>query len=148
MPTTKADAGSSDTFIQNVAIADMFGGATAKLALSKSSNAAVQNFARRLVQEYSASSDQLRELIHKGKLNIVLPTEVDQQHQTILQNLNGYSGTAFDRAFIQSQRESQQKTLAFVRQYAEDGHDERLKAFAASLAKTLEADLVESQRLS
>jgi putative membrane protein len=72
-----------------------------RLAMEKSLNEQVRGFAERMVQDHTAANKQLLKLAEAaGKTP---PTEMDQQHQLLHQQLSQLSGEAFDRKYMEGQ---------------------------------------------
>jgi predicted outer membrane protein len=83
--------------------------ALAGLALQKSRNDEVRQFAQRMAQDYAQSNDQLDSIVKCEEL--VLPTELDAKHYATIQRLNAASGSAFDRGYLKHIEETHSKAL-------------------------------------
>ena len=134
-------------FATAAANSDMTEIQTSQLALQKARRPAVKQFAQQMITEHSQSTQRLM-TIAQGK-GIVLPTALDAQHQQMVDTLNPVpAGAGFDRQYLQGQVMSHQQTLAVMQQYAANGTDPELKAFATEMAPVVQAHLQMAQRLS
>jgi putative membrane protein len=59
----------------------------------------VRQFAQKMVQDHTGAGDRLKEAA-QGQ---TVPTDLDQQHAQMLQQLQGASGPDFDRRYVQLQ---------------------------------------------
>jgi putative membrane protein len=71
-----------------------------KLALDKSKDARVREFAERMIQDHSKASRQLESIA--GSAGIALPSEPGEKLQEPMKKLSGLSGKKFDRAYAQA----------------------------------------------
>ncbi|HEX2224681.1 MAG TPA: DUF4142 domain-containing protein, partial [Thermoanaerobaculia bacterium] len=61
----------------------------------------VRGFAERMVEEHTTANQQLVSLAETA--GMTPPTEMDQQHQALFQQLSELSGGEFDRRYMQGQ---------------------------------------------
>jgi putative membrane protein len=81
----------------------------AELALNKSQDDPIRGFAERIVQDHTAANQQLLSLAEaSGKAP---PTEMDQQHQALHQQLSQLSGAEFDRQYMDGQVQDHQAAV-------------------------------------
>jgi putative membrane protein len=73
----------------------------AELALEKAQDEQVRGFAERMVQDHTAANEQLMSLAETA--GVTPPTEMDQQHQTLHEQLSQLAGEEFDRQYMQGQ---------------------------------------------
>jgi putative membrane protein len=72
-----------------------------QLAQEKAQDEQVRGFAERMVVEHTAANQQLMRLAEVA--GMAPPTEMDQEHQTLHQQLSQLSGEEFDRQYMQGQ---------------------------------------------
>lgn len=101
--------------------------ALAGLAMRKSHNDHVKEFAQRMVQDYAHSNERLDSIVKCEGLT--LPTELDSKHNATIERLNATSGTAFDRAYLQHIGEKHSRAVALF-QSASGSGDPEVAAFA------------------
>jgi putative membrane protein len=113
--------------------------ALGKLALTKTSNTAIKDFAQMMVTDHSKANYELM-AIAKAK-NITLPTEPDSSHLKKMDELSKKSGSDFDKAYVSAMIDGHKKTLDLMNKEAKDGSDTTLKAFAAKTAPVVQSHL-------
>lgn len=101
--------------------------ALAGLALRKSRNDHVRQFAQRVVQDYARSNSRLDSIVKCEGL--VLPTELDAKHNAAIERLNATSGSAFDRAYLKHLGDKHSKAVALFESASRSG-DPGVAAFA------------------
>jgi putative membrane protein len=100
----------------------------ARLALTKTRNATVQTFARRMVADHTPNNAQLASIMRSEGLAV--PTALDPNSQAMMTRLQALSGRAFNRAYIIGQVRSHGQMQILMQSEINGGHDARLKAFA------------------
>ena len=113
--------------------------ALGKLALTKTSNASIKDFANMMVTDHGKANDELK-AIAKTK-NITLPTEPDNEHLKKVDELSKKSGADFDKAYVSAMIDGHKKTLDLMNGEAKNGSDTTLKAFAAKTAPVVQTHL-------
>jgi putative membrane protein len=113
--------------------------ALGKLALTKTSNASIKEFANMMVTDHSKANDELM-TIAKTK-NITLPTEPDNTHMKKKVELSKLMGSDFDKAYVSAMVDGHNKTLDLMNDEAKNGKDADLKAFAAKTAPVVKMHL-------
>jgi putative membrane protein len=127
------------TFANKAAIGGMAEVALGKLAASKTTNAKIKDFADMMVTDHSKANDELMG-IAKTK-NMMLPMNVDADHQKKMDDLSAKTGTDFDKAYVDAMIDGHKKTLDLMNDEAKDGKDADLKAFAAKTAPVVQKHL-------
>src|ERR1700744_5400209 len=110
--------------------------ALAKLALSKTTNPQIKDFATMMVTDHTKANEELAG-IAKTK-NITLPEAVSAEHQKKMDDLSQKSGADFDKAYVDAMVDGHKKTLSLMQDEAKNGQDADLKAFAATTASTVQ----------
>lgn len=113
--------------------------ALGKLALTKTANAQVKQFADMMVSDHGKANEELMS-IAKAK-NITLPATVDADHQAKMDKLSKETGKDFDKDYVDAMVDGHQKTLDLMQKEAKDGKDAELKAFAAKTAPIVQTHL-------
>nr|WP_052232297.1 DUF4142 domain-containing protein [Methylobacterium sp. ZNC0032] len=117
-------------FVQQTAVAQMFGIESATLALHKSHSPAIKDFAHALASEQGAVTSGLRRIV-ATRSDIALPDRPDGRHLDLLRDLADKQGTAFDKAYVEAQRATHRNAARLMERYASEGDDAELKGFAA-----------------
>lgn len=110
-----------------------------KIALAKSSNAKVKEFATMMVNDHGKANSELMAIA--SAKNISLPTTLDEKHQKIADELNALSGRDFDMKYVEKMHDGHESTLDLMQKEAKDGKDADLKAFAAKTAPVVKGHL-------
>ncbi|MDF5727196.1 MAG: DUF4142 domain-containing protein [Rhizonema sp. PD38] len=105
---------------------------TSQLALKKSKDQAVKDFAQQMIQAHTNSTQELTQIAStKG---FTLPKGVGSENKPLLTKLQQTNGKSFDRAYMQGQLQAHTKTLAEYQKYIKQGQDPDLQAFAKKIA--------------
>jgi putative membrane protein len=113
--------------------------ALGKLALTKTSNGSIKDFANMMVTDHGKANNELM-TIAKAK-NITLPTEPDSTHLKKMDELGKKTGSDFDKAYVSAMIDGHKKTLDLMNNEAKNGSDTTLKAFAAKTAPVVQMHL-------
>jgi len=113
--------------------------ALGKLAVSKTSNANIKDFATMMITDHGAANAELASIA--SAKNITLPTEPDSAHLKKADDLGKLSGTKFDKAYVDAMIDGHKKTLDLMNNEAKNGSDSSLKAFAAKVVPTVQKHL-------
>lgn len=116
-----------------------------QLALKKSGDAQVREFANRMIQDHTQASTQL-EAIAKSE-HIVLPTEPGKKLQKPMQKLSGLSDKNFDRAYAKAMIEDHQKAVKLFQEYEKKGKNKELREFAQQTLPVLQDHLHMAQNV-
>jgi putative membrane protein len=135
-----AGAATTDGFVSNAAIANMYEIEAAKMALQRSNNAAVKKAADMILKDHEAAGAEMKTVV-AGVPGVTLPTALDERHQGLLDNLRGASNTDFDRVYLDQQTSAHQEALTLFGDYADHGDNAALKAFAAKVKPKLQMHL-------
>ncbi|RZK20958.1 MAG: DUF4142 domain-containing protein [Pedobacter sp.] len=110
-----------------------------KLALQKSSNAQVKEFATMMVNDHGKANTELMEIA--AAKNITLPSTVDEEHKNKMDDLSKKSGTDFDKAYVDAMVDGHKSTLKLMEDESKNGADAELKAFATKTAPVVQTHL-------
>lgn len=130
-----AAAESPQDFVRKAAQAGMTEVELGKLALEKSQNADVRNYAQRMVQDHGKNNAELESLA-KSK-NLEVPKALDSEHEAKVQQLGDKSGAAFDAAYAQHMAMDHDKAVALF-EGASKANDAELAGFARKTLPVLE----------
>jgi putative membrane protein len=116
-----------------------------QLALKKSDDARVREFANRMIKDHSKANQQL-ESIAKSR-NIVLPSEPGEKLQKAMKKLSGLSGKNFDQAYAEDMLEDHEEAVKLFQDYQREGTNQELREFAKQTLPTLQEHLVMAQKI-
>jgi putative membrane protein len=146
-PAVAAQAPSTEEFTKNVAVSDMFEVQSGQLASEKAQNGDVKSFGEQMVADHTKTTDELKALIKDKGIEVELPGDLDEQHQTKLDELNGLSQTQFDKEYVRMQIDAHQKAVDLFGSYAVGGEIADLKEWAQDTLPTLKEHLEHAQKL-
>lgn len=147
LATAAAGAVSSEVFVHDAAIGDMYEIAAAKMALARSKSAEVKALAQEILDDHTASSDKLKMLVATGQVKQTLPTEMDERRKGLLDNLRGSGGGDFDGRYIKQQTAAHHEALVMFDGYKAAGGDPALKDFATEVAPKIAMHLDMANKL-
>lgn len=138
--TAKASSGNADIeFADKAAIAGMTEVGLGKMAINRTSNQKIREFAHMMVADHGKANTELIEIAKKK--NITLPGALDTEHEKMTDSVSKLSGTDFARAYVNAMVEGHKKALALMQNEAANGKDADLKAFASKMAPIVQMHL-------
>jgi len=137
---------STEDFVKEVAISDMFEIEASKLAQQKG-NAAEKTFASQMVTDHTKTSTELKGLVSGGKVKAELPAALDSSHQSKLDKLKAASGEDFSSDFDSMQVSAHKDAVSLFERYAKGGDNADLKAWADKTLPALKHHLEMAQDL-
>lgn len=130
---------STDAFVTNAAIGDMYEIQAGQIAQKKGQSAGVKDFGKMMVTEHTAMTNTMKPLIvAAGK---TAPTGLDERRKGLIDNLNAASAADFDKTYLAQQEAAHSETLTLMQGYADNGDDAGLKAAAAKAVPKVQAHL-------
>jgi putative membrane protein len=146
---SRAAALTAAAFARTAAMSDLYEMEASRLAEQRSQNAQVKQFAQHMLRDHQKTTNELKGMLPQlqGVSAQQMPTGLDQQHQALVQQLQGARGAEFDRVFAQQQLQSHQTAVELFRAYAQSGDNAQLKQWAAQTLPSLEEHLRQAQQL-
>jgi putative membrane protein len=127
----------SQQFVTKASEANLAEIKTSQLALSKSQDAQVRNFAQEMIDDHTKANQELATLA--GQKNLKVPDDTDMSHRASMKLLEAKSGASFDKSYIDQMQKDHQKAVALFREASKSSKvDADLKAFATSTLPTLQ----------
>jgi predicted outer membrane protein len=136
----------SGTYRMMAAISDSFEIEAARLAMERSRNPSVRNYANMMIRDHSMTSQALMGGMQMAALGGMAPA-LDSRHAAMLSQLASASGPQFDRLYGQMMVASHREALALHGGYAQAGADPALRTFAAQVTPHIQHHLVIARRL-
>ncbi len=145
----RGDALAAPAFVRAVATSDLYEMEASRLAEQRSQNEQVKRFAQQMLRDHGKTTGELKGILPQlqGVSAQQMPTSLDQQHQALVQQLQGAQGAEFDRVFARQQLQSHQTAVELFRAYAQSGDDAQLKRWASQTLPSLEEHLRQAQQL-
>ncbi|WKW49905.1 DUF4142 domain-containing protein [Rhodomicrobium lacus] len=128
-----------EAFIHELSASGIFEIQAAYIALLKSNNEEVRQFAKKMAEDHSAADAKLKETL--AQANLKEPEiKIDGPRLQKLDYLK-VADRDFDRQYIQSQREAHRDTVKLLENYIQRGDNAQLKQFATNLLPTIKHHL-------
>lgn len=136
---------STDAFIANAAISDMYEIQAGQIAQQKGRSQAVKDLGKQMVTDHTALSNAMKPLIiAAGK---TAPTGLDERRKGLIDNLNAAGPADFDKVYLSQQEAAHNEAVTLMQGYADHGDDAGLKAGAAKALPKIKAHLSHVQGL-
>jgi len=136
-----SDAVNPDTpqdFVTKATIANMFEIEEAKVAVKTAKNPDVKKFAQQMITDHTKAGTEMKAVVAKVQ-GVTAPTALDDAHQSKLDDLKKKTGDDFDQDYVSDQKGAHGDAVSLFKNYADNGTDPDLKAFAAKTLPTLQA---------
>lgn len=135
------------TFVQTAATSDMFEIASSKIALKRSHNPAVRDFARMMIADHTKTTASLKAAIAKSGEQLSPPNALPDDKQNQLHDLDAAPASGFDKAYMQAQVDGHQAALDLMSHYGTDGANPALKAAAQKTGPLVQTHLDKAKSL-
>ncbi|WP_207533017.1 DUF4142 domain-containing protein [Desertivirga arenae] len=122
------DEGDETEFISKAASSNIFEIESGKLAISKGVRTEVKNYGSMMVSDHTTATAELKTVADQN--GIAVPTNMNDEHMAMYNDLNARSGADFDRAYAQMMVDSHQRTVNLFDEAADDLDDPEIKKFA------------------
>lgn len=134
------------TFAMQATMSDRFEIESSKVAVEKSKNPQVKQYAAMMVNAHNETTRELRALMGRASISSV-PEGLDTQHAALTKQLLETPPAAFDQAYLDAQVAAHRTTLAAMEGYAAHGDNPALKGFAAQTAPKVRQHLEMATKL-
>ena len=132
-------SGADKEFVMKAAMGGMAEVQMGQTAQQKAQSADVKTFGHHMVTDHSKANDELKQLATvKG---LALPTETDDEHKKLAQELSSKSGRAFDKAYMDDMVKDHEKDVSEFQKAASTAGDADIKNWAAKTLPTLQEHL-------
>jgi putative membrane protein len=132
-------------FATAAATSDLYEVAAGKIALQRSQNSDVKEFAQKMVAAHTKTSDKLKGILPG---DIIPPAHVDDRRQGMLNDLRGAGAADFDHRYVTQQVAAHKEADILMRGYAKEGENASIKSFAADTDKDVKMHLSMAQELA
>jgi putative membrane protein len=145
--TSANTMGAMDTgaFVSNASQSDMYEIQAAKIAQTKSKNPDVKAFAKMMVTDHTAMSNEMKPLIAAAGQKPA--TDLDQRRKGFIDNLNAAPAADFDKTYIDQQVAGHQEAPDLMKGYADKGSDAGLKDGAGKAVPKIQMHLDKAKEI-
>jgi putative membrane protein len=142
MPMT---APAPQEFVNKATITNLAEVELGKLAEDRAMATSVKTFAHQMVTDHTAAQDHL--VTAAKAANVTVPSDIDQTHKDMKKELEGKTGAAFDRFYMEKMAQGHKDAAAFLRNASMHLTQADLKRWAASTLPTVEMHEKEAARI-
>jgi putative membrane protein len=135
----QAASAKSQEFIRKAAVGGIFEIRSSSLAIERTNNADISRFAQRMHSEHRDANQALKMTTRAAAPDVELPATLDPAHRAIIDDLKSKTGEDFDAAYVHAQSNAHFEAVALFTDYANNGDDPKLRAFAADTLPKLQA---------
>ena len=147
-PTSAVTLGrTTDGFVTNAAIGDMYEIQAGNLANEKSKNAQVKALASMIVKDHTTMSTELKAAVASSGANVQVPAALDERRAGMIDNLKQAAPDQFDKTYIAQQVAAHREAVELAQTYADAGDNAALKAHATKGLPKIQAHLEQAQKL-
>lgn len=129
----------TESFVTNAAISDMYEVQAGRIAQQKARSADVKAFGQMMATDHTAMMNQMKPLATAA--NQTPPTGLDERRKGMIDNLNAASAADFDRVYLSQQEAAHSEALDLMRGYAERGDNAGLKDMAGKAVPKIQQHL-------
>ncbi|WNO53656.1 DUF4142 domain-containing protein [Stakelama saccharophila] len=134
-------------FVKAAGASDLYEIQSAKLALQKTEDDDIREFANMMVTDHTKTTDAVKAAANKAGMTPPPPALTADQQQMIAQ-LKPLTGDEFDKAYLAQQTPAHQKALTMLRNYAQNGDTPELKDAAQQAVPIVQKHIDRLQDLS
>lgn len=134
-----------ELFVIVAAQGDMYEINSSQLALERSENEAIRNFAQRMIDDHTMTTERLSEVA--AEVGVVPQIGLSLMHQLMIEQLTELQGEAFDHAYVRQQVLAHRNAVAVFEIAADMGENEAVRNFASENLPALREHLQMAQEL-
>jgi putative membrane protein len=117
-----------------------------QLALQKSSDDQVKQFAQRMVDDHGKMLDQMKPVAEQ--MGVKVPTEPSKNQMKNMEKMKALSGDAFDQAYIKDMVKDHKKDDSEFKQEAQSTQNPQLKPVVTQGSQVIESHLQQIQQIA
>jgi putative membrane protein len=117
-----------------------------KLALQKSNDDQVKQFAQRMVDDHTKMGDQMKPVAEQ--MGVKVPDGPSKGQMKTMDKMKGLSGDAFDQAYIKDMVKDHKKDDSEFKTEAQSTQNPQLKQLVSEGAQTIESHLQQIQQIA
>lgn len=144
--TAQSQESGSQAFIQKAAYSNTFEIEAAKLAVSRSRDAAAKQFAQDMIMDHTNAATDLERAARDEQ--IAVPAGLNDEDAKKLAALKGATETDFDQAYLSTQVTAHEDAVVLFTAFAKDGPDGPVKNFAMATIGTLRTHSIKAHGLT
>ena len=145
---TATTASRAQDYVRLMAESDLFEVQSSKLALKKSQDPDVRDFAQKMIAAHTQSTAKLKDTVAKNKIDVRVPDKLVAPQTDMMSKLSSLSGKQFDHAYDSDQTQGHEQALQLQETYEARGDNKALQAFAKQIQPTIQSHLLMARALT
>lgn len=133
-------------YVEEASAADLFEVKASQLALQRSQDPAVRQFAQQMVSEHTDSSNKLRMELDQAKVGVKPPKALDAEKQAMLDRLMNVGMDDFNKMYMTMQVAGHEEALDLHAAFARSGAD-NFQTFAAMMTTHVKDHLAKAKQI-
>lgn len=133
-------------YVEDATSADLFEVKASQLALQRSQDPSIRQFAQKMVSENTDASNKLKMELDKAKIEITPPTTLDTEKQALLDKLMNVGMEDFNKLYITMQVAGHQEAVALHSEFGNSGQD-NFRAYARTMSTHAKDNLEQAKRI-
>ena len=138
---------STEDFVKQAAMSDMFEIQSSQLALQKG-DAQAKTFAQHMITDHQKTTADLQGMVKSGAVKVQPPARLDSSMQDKLDKLKKETGRDFTSTYDEDQVSAHKDAVSLFERYAKGGDNTQLKDWAGKTLPTLQQHLQMAQGLN
>lgn len=136
----------AEPFVQELKSSGQFEIESSLVALQRTRNEAIRNFAQKMVEDHQAADQKLMDTLKQA--NLPGPEYgMTAEQQDVFNQLFATTEPQFDGRYVQDQIKGHEDAVALLETYAQKGDNDALKQLASTLLPTIKEHLQMAGRL-
>lgn len=133
-------------YVDGATRADLFEVKASQLALQRSQDPAIRNFAQQMVSEHTDATNKLKLEINKAKIDVDVPEKLDTEQQALLDKLMNVGTEDFNKMYMSMQIAGHEEALQLHSEFAQTGTDS-FRTFARTMGTHAKDHLDQAKRI-
>lgn len=136
-----------DHYVNGAGAADLFEVKASQLALERSTNPAIREFAQHMVNAHTDSTAKLKKTLVGENVDLSPPTKLEPEKQELLDQLTNASVEDFNALYARLQVQGHEEALGLHEEYAKVGNNDTLRKFADEMTAHVKNHLEQAKRI-
>ena len=124
-------------YVAMAGASDLFEIQSSELAVEKSQNEEVRQFAQHMIEQHRMTTEQVTSAAQAAGMTPAAP-QMNAMQQEMLSQLQAATGAEFDRTYLQQQGQAHEMALSLHRNFGEQGDTQQLQQVANQAVPIIE----------
>ena len=136
-------------FVRKATVSDLFELASSKLALERTQNPDVRQFAQHMIEDHGKAAKDLSAAVKQSESTAALPETLDAKHADMVQELGETDGEDFDRKHVEMQIAAHDEAVRLFESYLDsDDASPLVRRFAEKTLPVLKEHDMQIEQVS